>query len=166
MSSLSQHTMMGVYPQVIIGPVLSLLSQSSAISIQKWTQDFVTQLQLTLHGSNGKLNGRDRVLLLPDPCIGLKSSLDTLGTTVTKHFKQMMLARNLATKHEIQWMEAKIKYTSADYRLAQMDGRLKQVSVRKPDLKPKKTSPKDTARKALARLGEQDKTQILRELFK
>lgn len=81
----------------------------------------------------------------------------------------MRTAKALASKHEVKWMENKHRYTTIDYRLACMDGRLKVVKAKEPNLNPEKhekLSNADLARKAIAKLGEQEKARILEELLK
>ena len=77
----------------------------------------------------------------------------------------MMLARSLATKHEIKAMELRVKYRATDYRLAELDGRLKVVAPHKPETKPSQT-PTEKVKRLLAKMNDAGKEEVLRDLLK
>ena len=169
--SLSEQTMMGVYPSLEQKPFTHFSNPKlhpCVTSILRWNSVFLIPLQRTLLGCCGAKNENGASLLLPDPCDSLRKCLQSLELTVRKHFTMMRTARELATKHEIKWMEAKQSYAKVDFKLAQMDGRLKVVKVKEPNLKREKQelNPVETARRAIAKLGEQEKAKVLEELLR
>ena len=149
--SLNEQTMMGVFPTPEQKPFTHFSSPKlhpCVTSIERWNKEFLVPLQRNLLGFCGARNGDGASLLLPDPCDSLKKCLQTLEPAVRKHFTMMRTARELATKHEIKWMEAKRRFTNVDYQLACLDGRLKVTKTREPNLKSEKPSNVDVARKA------------------
>lgn len=80
----------------------------------------------------------------------------------------MNLARQLATKHEIQYIELKEQHKLVDYSLACVDGRLKVIKTgaKRETLRKTEKTPKEIARTAISMMDEVARMELLEDLLK